>query len=143
MPLLLSLLTGLAVAAAVADATFTLDQPPNAGYQEETIDWRPCGGFEVDEDNSTFADWPTGGRDVRLTEITDSTSRFIFRAALLSNPNTFVEVLPQVTSSRQGEVCLQRQRATVDMSWYGQMAIFQVEQYVGNGVHNYQVSKRA
>ncbi|KAI1339203.1 hypothetical protein F5Y15DRAFT_416078 [Xylariaceae sp. FL0016] len=132
VPTLLSLLT-----ASTVSATFTLLTPPSIGTTDETEITAPCGGFTV-TDSSTFTDWPFLGHDVQVGSITDSSSLFYFNVALLSDPNNFVTLSPNVPTSRKGTWCFQKIRGKTDANWLGQKAIFQLKQYAGDGVYHYQ-----
>ncbi|KAH9888173.1 hypothetical protein F4778DRAFT_785993 [Xylariomycetidae sp. FL2044] len=135
-PLLITSVLALAVSR--ASATFTLNVPTAAGTDPSAEENQPCGGFEVTTD-AEFWNYPTGGHDVKLTDINDTDSIFSFRIALLSDQAHSVQLYPDVHSSIQGELCISRIRAEhIDHSWYGEPAVIQVQQYIGGGVTNFQ-----
>ncbi|KAI1640085.1 hypothetical protein F4809DRAFT_638006 [Biscogniauxia mediterranea] len=120
-----------------AVATFALDIPQTVGTNLDTEHMSPCGGFNVTED-SAFMDWPTGGHDVRVVGVSDSSSVFSLKVALLSDPSNFVTLYPDITTASKGELCWSRIYGKADTEWMGQRAIFQVSQYAGNGLYNFQ-----
>ncbi|KAI1502396.1 hypothetical protein F5X99DRAFT_408126 [Biscogniauxia marginata] len=130
------LLAGFSIATS-ATATFTLKFPPAVGTNIDTQHASPCGGFSVIEDSNS-TDWPTGGRDVGVVNVNDSSSIFSLKVAPLSDPSNFVVLYPDITSNIKGDICWPRIRGKADAEWIGQKAIFQLSQYAGNGVHNFQ-----
>ncbi|KAI0021642.1 hypothetical protein F4780DRAFT_778430 [Xylariomycetidae sp. FL0641] len=132
-----SLITTVGLAATTALATFTLDVPAAVGTDVDQQGTGPCGGFNVSS-NATAMLWPNRGHDVRLRNITDSSSLFQFRAWLAGDMDNWVELFPDTPSHKQGELCIVRVRAPVDPAWYGKPAVFQLSQRAGNGVTNYQ-----
>ncbi|KAI0600068.1 hypothetical protein F4775DRAFT_89769 [Biscogniauxia sp. FL1348] len=120
-----------------AMATFTLDFPQTVGTNLDTEHMAPCGGFGVTED-SAVTDWPTGGHDIGVVGVSDSSSVFSLKVALLSDPANFTTLYPDITTASQGDLCWPRIRGKADAEWIGQNAILQVSQYAGNGIYNFQ-----
>ncbi|CAJ2507552.1 Uu.00g087380.m01.CDS01 [Anthostomella pinea] len=120
-----ALLSTLALAAS-ASATFNLSTSP-------------CGRVFAVKEDSIFTDWPTGGHDVKMTKISaDSPSIFRFKVALLSNATNFVELYRESVTQGKVDLCLSQIPGKTEAEWIGQKAIFQLSQYIGNGVYNYQ-----
>ncbi|KAI3322069.1 hypothetical protein HD806DRAFT_536538 [Xylariaceae sp. AK1471] len=139
MQALAKLTTFLGLFAVAANAAFVLvNPPPMPGSSQITP---PCGGAAVAEDTN-FTEWPTAGLDVVTTNVTENFGpTFTINVALLEDDSNFVPwYLSQ--SGPNGKLCISRVQPWRiqdwdEEEWLGQTAIFQMVEYVGNGVQNY------
>ncbi|KAI1345043.1 hypothetical protein F5Y15DRAFT_15567 [Xylariaceae sp. FL0016] len=123
-------------AGSVVQATFNLVHPRAMGFNNDKQSEALCGGFNVTKE-LYFRDWPTGGHDIKITDINDSHSLFMFNVALLDDDNNFVQLYPDVSSQKKGTLCFKKIKGMNHPDWIGKKAIFQLKQHAGNGKFNY------
>lgn len=96
-------------------------------------------------DNASFIEWPTAGLDVVATNVTERYKpTFSMYVALLEDATNFVPFY-QSQSGPDGRLCIARVRpwrlqGWDEEKWVGKEAMFQIVEYVGNGVKNYAVN---
>ncbi|KAI8624310.1 hypothetical protein F5Y19DRAFT_480822 [Xylariaceae sp. FL1651] len=132
----------IALLGLLANATtsaFTLTNPPAMEPDSVDENMSPCGGGTVTE-SSNFTEWPNAGRDIKLTNVTGTASTFFLNVALVEDITNFVTLYSNIPTHQTGDLCFPRIHGFSDENWLGKDAIFQIVQYAGNGVRNYQCS---
>lgn len=123
---------------ALSSAHFQLYTPIAIGSNspaEQVEGTGPCGGFAIgNRDNVTT--WPTGGYPVYMIT-THPQVVLAFRAALLNDTNTWINVIPPINQQGIGHFC---DPAIPGFApWIGLPVVLQVAQFAPDGI-NYQVS---
>lgn len=81
--------------AAVAQSHFVLESPTSLGYNDAKEATGPCDTFGLTA-RTNVTNWPLGGYPISLWT-THPKVTFVFRTALLSDTNSWVNFIPPIT----------------------------------------------
>ncbi|KAI9766118.1 MAG: hypothetical protein M1839_005025, partial [Geoglossum umbratile] len=115
--------------AASSRAHFVLQSPPPIGYDDAKEAQSPCGGFDIGSRNAVTS-YPVAGYPFYLIT-THPQSVFEYRAALLNDTGTWVDLIPVVLESSVGYFCLGSVPGIA--AWVGLDAVVQVKQSATDG----------
>lgn len=108
---------------------FVLQIPPSIGFNDVKEDQEPCGGFDI-KSREKVTDWPVAGHPIGVVS-THPGATWQFRAALIEEPENFVDLLPNLIQDGMGNFCLQSVPGFAD--WVGRDAVFQMIQTAVDG----------
>jgi hypothetical protein len=111
-------------------AHFVLQSPPSLGFNDALEATYPCGSFDISKrDNVT--NYPLGGYPFHLLS-THTKSTFKYRAALASDTDSWIDLIPPVSEAGVGDFCLPAVPGPGE--WEGKDAVVQVAQYGPDGI---------
>ncbi|KAF3904232.1 hypothetical protein ABW21_db0207719 [Orbilia brochopaga] len=106
----------------LATAHFLLNSPPTIGFSDDDEGDYPCGSFDATS-RKTVTDFPTGGLPISLTSTHPEVTWF-YRAALLNDTNTWVDLSQAIDQVGQGNFCSQNVPGLA--AWEGKDAVLQI-----------------
>lgn len=127
-----SLLTAALQALALAvpaTAHFVLQSPSSIGYEDLKEGEAPCGGFDIMK-RDPLVEWPVAGLPVALLS-THPAATYRFRAALINDTTKFVNLVPLLSQSGFGALCLTSMPGIA--AWAGLDAVVQITQTATDG----------
>jgi len=116
-------------------AHFVLQSPPSLGFSDSLEATYPCGSFPIN-DRTNVTPYPLDGYPIHVLS-THTKSTFKYRAALSSDTDSFIDLVPPVSEVGVGDFCLPAVPGPIE--WYGKDAVVQVAQFGPDGIL-YQVS---
>jgi hypothetical protein len=108
---------------------FVLNVPTSLGFEDIKEGQGPCGGFDI-KGREAVTEFPLGGQPFAMLS-THNTALWRFRAALLNDTETWVDLLPPVAQEGLGNFCLPTVPGV--QRWVGMDAVVQVTQDAVDG----------
>jgi hypothetical protein len=119
----------LLLAVTAASAHFNLREPAPIGFDDKSEGQGPCGGFDA-KSRDGVSDWPIGGSAIHV-QTTHSGATWTYKAALLNDTETWIDLIPAVSQKGLGDFCLPSVPAPA--GWAGQEGVIQVVQKAMDG----------